>query len=232
MLIAAVSLLLAACDTKDGGAVTSGPAGGPSAPLAAAARAYPGVGTSQQSGLWVTGAGRVTYTPDIVLLRLGVEAEALIVADAQVQARMAMGRVLAVLEAKGVPKEDVQTTQFSIQPVYQWLESKRKQELTGYRVSNIVQVKIRQVSAAGGVIDAAAEVGGDVVRIQGISFDIDNPSLLQDQARDLAVKEAVAKAQQIAGAAGIALAEVIYIGETTSSLPTHVPAMRMEAAAI
>ena len=229
LLIAAVSLLLAACTTEDGGAAPSGPAGPASAPLAATARAYPGVGTSQQFGLWVTGTGRVTYAPDIVLLRLGLEAEALTVADAQEQARTAMAGVLAVLEANGIAEKDIQTTQFSIQPVYQWIESKRKQELTGYRVSNIVQAKIRQVADAGDVIDAAAEAGGDVVRIQGISFDINDPSPLQDRARGLAVKEAVAKAQQIAGAAGIALGEVIYISETTLSPPTPVPGVMMEA---
>jgi hypothetical protein len=142
-----------------------------------------------------------------------------------------MAGVLAALKDKGIAEKDIQTTRFSIQPVYEWIELKKKQELTGYRVTNQVRAKIRQVDAAGGVIDAAAEAGGDLVRIEGISFSIDDPSPLQAQARELAVKEAVAKAQQIAGAAGIELGQVIYINETTPSMPTSVPFIQMEARA-
>lgn len=229
-LIMVVLLLLAACTTGGGGAAPPAPAGGAPLPQAAAAGAYTSYGPSQQFGLWVTGRGRVTYAPDVVVLQLGVEAQALTVSAAQAQARESMAGVLAVLKDKGIAERDIQTTRFSIQPVYEWIELKKKQELTGYRVTNQVRAKIRQVDAAGEVIDAAAGAGGDVVRIEGISFSIDDPSPLQDQARELAVKEAVAKAQQIAAAAGIELGQVIYVNETTPSMPTAVPFARMEAA--
>jgi uncharacterized protein YggE len=226
----AVPLLLAACTAGGGEAAPAGPAGGAALPQPAAG-AYASYAPSQQFGLWVTGVGHVTYAPDVVLLQLGVEAQAPAVSTAQAQAREAMAGVLAVLEGKGIAEKDIQTTRFSIQPVYEWIERQRQQELIGYRVTNQVQAKIRQVDMAGDVIDAAAEAGGDLVRIQGISFSIDDPSPVQAQARELAVKEAVVKAQQIAGAAGIELGEVVYISESTPSMPTAVPFMDMEARA-
>lgn len=223
-MMVVVPLLVAACAGGNGGS----PVGG--APLPAAAQGYTGYSASQQFGLWVSGVGRVTYTPDVVLLQVGVEAQAPTVAATQEQARNAMAGVLAVLRDKGIADKDIQTTRFSIQPVYEWIEMKKKQELTGYQVTNLVQAKIRDVSKAGEVIDAAAEAGGDVARIQGISFSLDDPSPLQDQARELAVKNAVAKAKQIASAAGIGLGEVLFISETTFGLPTPVAMMRAEAA--
>lgn len=228
--IIAALLLLAAC-AGGSPATPSAPAGG-GAISQTATSVYPPPSTSQQAGLWVTGVGRVTYTPDIVILQLGVEAKAPTVAAAQAQARTAMDAVLAALKSKGVAEKDIQTTQFSIQPVYEWIELKKKQELTGYRVSNLVRAKVRRIAAAGEVIDAAADAGGDVARLQGISFSLDDPSPLQAQAREMAVKEAVAKAQQIARAAGIGLGPVIYISETTSGLPTPVPFAQMEARAM
>ncbi|MEE9202429.1 MAG: SIMPL domain-containing protein [Dehalococcoidia bacterium] len=230
-LMVAVPLLLGACTAEGGGAAPPAPAGGAPLPQATAAGAYTSYTTSQQFGLWVTGRGRITYAPDVVVLQLGVEAQAPTVAAAQAQARDSMVGVLAALEDKGIAEKDIQTTRFSIQPVYEWIERMNKQELTGYRVTNQVRAKIRQVDAAGEVIDAVAEAGGDLVRIEGISFSIDDPSPLQAQARELAVKEAVAKAQQIAGAAGIELGQVIYINETTLSMPTPVPFVQMEARA-
>ncbi len=228
-LIAAVLLLLAACATSSP-ATPSAPAG--TLPQAtSAAGAAPALTTSQQTGLWVTGVGRVTYTPDIVILQLGVEAKAPTVAAAQAQARTAMDAVLTALKGRGVAEKDMQTTQLSIQPVYEWIEMRKKQEFTGYRVSNQVRAKVRRIAAAGEAIDAAADAGGDLVRIQGISFSLDDPSPLQAQAREMAVKEAVAKAQQIARAAGIGLGPVIYISESTAGLPTPIPFAQMEARA-
>ena len=73
--------------------------------------------SSQQEGIWVTGQGKVTAVPDIATLRLGIEAQAASVAEAQSQATEAMDRVMAALTDNGVAEKDIQTQYFSIRQV-------------------------------------------------------------------------------------------------------------------
>lgn len=239
LLLAVPVLLVALAACARGASPTPPPAGLPlGVPIAVPATGASGAGpiiypiSSQQTGLWVSGEGKVSYVPDIALLTLGVEARAKTVAEAQGQAREAMNQVIAALKDKGVAERDIRTTSFSIQPQWEWVEWQKRQVLTGYIVSNQVAVKIRQVDRAGETIDAAAQAGGDLARIGGISFTIDNPAPLYAQAREKAVKDAVAKAQQIAGAAEVKLGRPIYISESTVSIPVPTPVrLEMKAAA-
>jgi uncharacterized protein len=167
----------------------------------------------QNTGIWVTGQGEVMAVPDIAELSLGVEARADTVSEAQAQAIEAMDQVMQALEDNGVADKDVQTQRFSIYPMTRWIEEKDEEEIIGYRVTNIVLAKIREVDKAGDVIDAVAEAGGDLVRIQGISFTVDNPSRYYEEARVKAVKDAKDKALQLANLAGVKLGEPTYIFE-------------------
>lgn len=167
----------------------------------------------QNTGIWVTGQGEVMAVPDIAELSLGVEAQADTVSEAQAQATEAMGQVMQALQDNGVAEKDIQTQRFNIYPMTRWIEEKDKEEIIGYRVTNIVLAKIREVDTAGDVIDAVAEAGGDLVRIQGISFTIDDPSRYYEEARVKAVKDAKGKASQLANLAGVRLGEPIYISE-------------------
>ena len=173
----------------------------------------------QQVGLWVTGEGKVTAVPDIALLCLGIEAEAKTVAEAQREAAEAMDKVMKALKANGVSEKDVQTQRFSIYPVRRWIEREDRQEIIGYRVTNIVVAKIRKVDKAGTVIDAVAEAGGDLTRIENISFTVDDPAPYYKEAREKAVEDAMAKAKQIAEVAGIKLGKPIYISEGAAYVP-------------
>ena len=76
--------------------------------------------SSQQEGIWVTGQGKVTAVPDIVTLRLGIEAQEVSVAVAQSKATDAMNRVMDALTDNGVAKKDIQTQYFSIRRVTKW----------------------------------------------------------------------------------------------------------------
>jgi len=179
---------------------------------------------AQQTGVWVTGEGKASYVPDIAVLRLGIEAQEATVAQAQARAREAMGRVVAALKTRKVADKDIQTQHFSIQPVRQWIEEpgpvrKGREIIIGYRVSNTVTAKVRQIDEAGPIIDAVAEAGGDLTRIESISFTIDDPTPLQRQARELAIKDAQAKAQQMAGLLGITLLQPTYVSESAPYIP-------------
>lgn len=182
--------------------------------------------SNQQQGIWVTGQGKVSVTPDILSLSLGIEAQAATVAEAQSQAAEAMDRVMTALADNGVAEKDIKTQYYSIYPVRRWDDG--KETLVGYRVSNTVTAKIRDIDRAGAIIDAVAEAGGDLTRINGISFSVDDLQTYQAEVREKAMADAKAKAEQLAALAGVTLGQPTYISEWSIQVPY--PLAMMEAA--
>jgi len=177
------------------------------------------VAQQQNTGIWVTGQGEAMAVPDIAELRLGVEARADTVAEAQTQASEAMGKVVVALKDNGVAEKDIQTQRFSIYPVTRWISEKDEEEIIGYQVTNIVVAKLREMDKVGDIIDAVAEAGGDLTRIQGISFSVDDPTPYYEEARAKAVKDAKDKALQLADLADVKLGKPTYISEGATYLP-------------
>jgi uncharacterized protein YggE len=171
------------------------------------------VAPQQQTGIWVTGQGEAMAVPDIAELRLGVEVQADTVAEAQAEASEAMGEVQQALKDNGVAEEDIQTQQFSISPVTRWISDRGEQEIVGYRVTNIVVAKIREIDKAGAIVDAVVEAGGNLTVIQDISFDIDDKTPYYEEARAKAVEDAENKAKQLADLAGVGLGKATFVSE-------------------
>jgi len=186
-----------------------------------------GILNSQQEGIWVNGEGKVTAVPDVAVLIVGVQAQALTVADAQSQASGAMDKFMTALKKGGVASKDIQTQSFNIQKTTKWDNVKQESIVTGYQVNNMVTARIRDINQAGTVIDAVSAAGGDLTRIDSISFTIDNPAPYQEQARQKAVADASSKAKQLADAAGVKLGKPVYITESS-----YVPATVYRDAAI
>lgn len=178
---------------------------------------------NQQTGIWVNGVGKVTVTPDIATLNVGVSAKAAKVVDAQSEAAVAMDKVMAALTAAGIDKKDIQTQYYSINQVTRWDNTTQESIVTGYQVSNSVSVKIRKVANTGSIIDAVAAAGSDNIRINGISFSVDKPEQYYAQARELAMADAKAKATDLAKLSGVSLGKAIYITESTASQPIIYP---------
>ena len=174
---------------------------------------------NQQEGIWVSGRGEVTVTPDIATLRLGVEVQAVSVAIAQFQAAGAMDEVMAALTDNGVAEKDIQTQYFSIRQVTKWDRDKEEEIVVGYRVTNKVTAKIREIDKAGTVIDAVAAAGGDLTRIDSIDFSVDDPSAYYEEARAKAMADAKAKAGQLAELADAKLGKATYISESSQAPP-------------
>lgn len=181
-----------------------------------------GVSNSQQEGIWVTGQGKVTVVPDVATVQLGIEAQASTVAAAQAQASQTMDRVMTALTTNGVAKEDIQTRYFNITKLTRWDDKNQQEVIIGYRVTNIVTAKIRTIDKAGAVIDAVAAAGGDLTRIDSISFSVDDPTGYYTQAREKAMADAKAKAEQMAKLAGVTLGKPTYISES-SYYPVPMP---------
>jgi len=182
-----------------------------------------GIIVSQQNlGLWVSAIGKTTGTPDIVLLTLGIESQQSTVAQAQKEAIDAMSGIMQVLKDSGIPDKDIQTSQYNIQQITRWDEKQSLYVVVGYRVSNTVTCKIRDITKAGTIIDKAAVAGGDLIRINGIDFTVDDPTPFYKIAREKAVQYAMEKAKQVSQASGTKLGKVLYVSEDTSYTPPMV----------
>ena len=178
---------------------------------------------SQQVGILANGVGTVVTEPDITNLSLGVEARASTVTVARDQAAVAMTTIVAFLISNGVAERDIRTQSFNISPQYTFRERLEnglrinERVLTGYQVTNTLSVKVRDLDQTGAILDGVVKAGGDLVRVNGISFSVDDPSPLKVQARELAVQEALEKARELATLAGVGLGQLIFISETSST---------------
>jgi uncharacterized protein YggE len=169
----------------------------------------------QQEGIWVNGEGKVTAVPDVAVISLGIEAQELTVAEAQAKAAEAMDKVMKALENAGIDRKDIQTQYFNIQKVTRWDNDKQNEVVIGFRVTNTVTAKVRDVTRAGSTIDAVVAAGGDLTRVNSVGFTVDNPASYQEQARVKAVNDAVAKAKKLADTAGVKLGTPTFITENS-----------------
>lgn len=189
----------------------------------------PAAAMAEQSNshISVTGQGSATAAPDIALITVGVQSTATTAADAISANSQIMDNVFKAVIAQAVNRADMQTSQFSVGPIWQ---DRRKTpneppKITGFQVNNILRIKVRDVSAVGTVIDALSEAGAN--RFNGISFQIDNPEPLLDQARQDAVKDARRKAELMAAAAGVKLGPVLSISDAQPRRGDRPMAMEM-----
>jgi len=172
-----------------------------------------------ERGIVVTGTGRVALRPDTGVIDVGVEARAARLADATAEVDRKMRDVLAAVKALGVRAADVRTTVYAIDPIAEQRQAgDASARIVGYRVSNVVQVRARDVEGLGKIVDAAVTAGANVVR--NIHFAIDDPSRAEAEARALAIQDAAARARQVAAAAGVKLGRLLSATESSPVRPT------------
>jgi uncharacterized protein len=169
-------------------------------------------GDGAAGGISVTGVGRVTGTPDTLSITLGVSVRRDTVGVATGDAADLASAIIAALRDNGVAEEDIQTANYSIWPEYDWRGN--RQILTGYRVTNELRVKVRDVDRAGAVIDAATAAGGDDMVVSGLAFSIEDNTDMLAAARAAAWADAEAKATQLAELSGVSLGTAVSITET------------------
>lgn len=170
--------------------------------------------------LTMTGTGSATAVPDQLSFSLGVALKRTALDDALDAANHTMSRVLTALTRYGVERSDVQTTGLSMTPVYEY-HSYAPPTLTGYRVSERASVLVHDLAKGGGAVSAAVATGGNDVRVGDIRLLVGDTDAVMKRARDAAVAEARAKAEQYAAASGQTLGEVQTLQEVrTRPLPT------------
>ena len=186
------------------------------------ANAEAATATGQQQGaqsgagrITVTGTGTVTGIPNQLVLSMGVQVSGGSVSSALAQANQATDRVTAALKELGVASSDIQTAGLSIYPSY----SDRSQVPTGYQVTESLTATLRQLDKAGQQIQAAADAGGNAITVSNVSLNLTDDGPLLAIARANAMKDARAKAEQFATAAGEQLGQIISITPVGGSSP-------------
>ena len=172
----------------------------------------------------VTGEATVSVPPDLAEIDGGVTSEAKTAREASEANNAAMGKVLQALKGAGIEEKDIQTARLSLQPQSAPNRS-GPSAIAGYRASNRVTLRVRDVTKVASVIDTL--VGAGANEIGGIHFVVSQASKLLDEARERAVADARRKAEIYAKAAGVTLGAPLSISEAGNSAPA--PYRRMAA---
>ena len=184
--------------------------------LGSPARAADSGTNTPEHTITVSGDGRVLVKPDVADVQLGVTVRREHAKDSEQDAAAQMAKVVAALKAEGVADEDIQTATLSLQPTYDYSNNSTP-VITGYETDNIVSVTIRDISTVGETVDAAVDAGATAVN--GITFRVDDPTKAEAQARQAAMKDAKAKADAMAQAAGVSITGVASISEVSAPMP-------------
>ena len=161
----------------------------------------------------LSGVGEVFAAPDMAIVTSGVVTEAKTAREALDANNAAMAAVVEAMKGAGIAAEDLQTSDFSVEP--RWVYPNEKENkapfIAGYTVSNQLAVKVRDLEKLGGVLDQAVSLGSNQIR--GISFAVADDTPLMDAARAAAVKDAMRKARLYAENAEVTLGAITAISE-------------------
>jgi uncharacterized protein YggE len=187
--------------------------------LAAALLASPALAQNvPPPAISVSGEATVSAAPDQAQIDGGVTSEAKTAREASDANNAAMSKILLALKGAGIEENDYQTSRLSLQPQYPPNPNRTgPAAITGYRASNRVTVKVRDITKIANLIDVL--VGAGANEIGGITFVVSQSSKLLDEAREKAVADARRKAEIYAKAAGVTLGEALSISEESSPTP-------------
>lgn len=166
--------------------------------------------------LSVTGTGTVSGSPDMAVISIGTVSEAEDAVTALEKNTTSTTAFISALKAAGIEAKDLQTSNFSVEPNIVYPSNKsstrpNRPTIVGYTVRNMVTVRVRDLKLIGNVLNEAVTLGAN--SISGPNFSVDDPATLQAEARQMAMKAAMAKARDYAEAAGIELGLVQQISE-------------------
>ena len=182
----------------------------------------------------VNGHGVVETVPDMATISMGVVSEAKTAGDAMAKNSDAVAAVLKQLAEAGIESRDIQTNNLSLSPRWDNRSSSvsGQPKINGFIATNTVSVRVRDLAQLGGVLDAVVQNGAN--SFHGLSFGLQDMEPAQNEARVAAIKDAMAKAQLYATAAGVELGDVVSIsdGAVRSVGPVMMEADMMRSMAV
>ena len=149
-----------------------------------------------QNTISVTGTASASSEPDTLIVVLGVESEAKTANESLSKNSNSLNSVISSLTGTGISEDDIQTSNFRIYPLYDFSDSKDKQILIGYRVSNMLSIQTDKIDSAGNIIDAAVSSGAN--RVDNVSFQLsdEKSQKISDDLISNAILDATQKAEK------------------------------------
>lgn len=184
------------------------------------------VTTSKSDTFNVSAEGTVFAKPDIATLNVGISAQGATVKAVQDQTNSIINKVSASIKELGVEEKDIQTTNYQINPNYDFQSG--TQRITGYSASTNLSIKVRNIDLVNQVIDQATENGAN--QVGGVTFDVDDRAKVENEARQKAVEAAKKKAESAAKIAGFKLGRLVNYSEDFVGGPRPIP-LRMSVGA-
>lgn len=161
----------------------------------------------------ISASAEATRIPDVARISAGVVTQATDSNGALRANAQQMDKVMAAIKKSGIAERDVQTSGVSLNPQYKYEDNKAPQ-IVGYQASNTVNIKVRDISKLGAVLDGLADQGAN--QINGPMFSIDQPEPVYDQARMDALKKAQERAQTYAKNLNLRVVRIVSIDETNN----------------
>jgi hypothetical protein len=169
-----------------------------------------------QNQITVSGEGKVYTVPDVATVTLGIETNGSSVDEITEKNVSAMNKIIQELKNLGIEEKDLQTTQYSVYPQYNWTE-KEGRIPDGYTISQNVKVKIRDFDKISSVLTAGTENGANIVN--SLQFEVDDAEQFKADARAKAIAQAKEKARVLAEQSGIKLGDIINVYENSYYSP-------------
>ncbi|WKZ29046.1 MAG: SIMPL domain-containing protein [Patescibacteria group bacterium] len=177
---------------------------------------YIGRPDASRDTIAISAEGKVTALPDIATVSVGVQTDNRAVSAAQKENSTKMNAIIEKVKSFGVAAEDIKTSNYSIYPQYDYVNGRQVER--GFMVTQNIDVKVRNLDAIGEILAAAGDLGAN--QVGGVSFTIDEPEDLRQQARLKALEAAKKKAQALADASGVKLGKVVGFSENEGYVPS------------
>ncbi len=163
----------------------------------------------------IDGEGKVSGAPDVAQFSVGYRSEGRDISTVQTENTRKVNAILAEMKKLGIPDKDLQTTNYSIQPEYDW--NNGRQQFRAYVVNQTVTVKVRDFSKLDAAVGKIGQL--DANQFYGLDFTLDDPAKMKQEARKKALEDARRKAEELADALGIRLGRVVTYSEGGGGYP-------------
>ncbi|HKZ70632.1 MAG TPA: SIMPL domain-containing protein [Anaerolineales bacterium] len=173
-----------------------------------------GTASEQPRTISVTGNGIAYGKPDTAVASIGVQTRNPDPGKAVTENTEKMNSIIAALKNLGIEEKDIQTANFSVYANQNYDPQTGQPTTIEYVADNTVSVTIRDLNKVGEALGKAVDAGAN--SIYGVSFTVSDQSALEATAREKAMADAKARAEQLAKAAGVTLDAPMSISEYTS----------------
>lgn len=180
-----------------------------------------------QHTIVVSGSGEAYAKADMATVSFTIENTAGDVKSAQTKTTDSTNKAIDFLKTQNIQESDIQTTSYNVSPQYSYdrgcysypCPPVQNPKITGYQVSNTIEVKVRAIDTVGDVLKGLGDLG--ITQLYGPNFGLADDDAVKSEARTNAIMHAREQAESIADALHVHLGRVISFTENSSPMPMY-----------